>query len=147
MSRRSLDDSVETGTAVVVLGLWDHPHLNGRVAIVSETGDFPGRVHIALREQYSNELLFHEVEDTPAVGLLKNVPLANLTLHTNAHMDVPPPPRPRWSKPSRINPSAGARPAQSAGRRPTPVIAKRVTRPAQPTPPPLKRQAPLCASA
>ena len=146
MSRRPLDDSVELGTAVVVLGLWSHPHLNGRVAIVSETGDFPGRVHIALREQYSNELLFHEVEDTPAVGLLKNVPLANLALHTNAHMAAPPPPRPRWSKATaaRINPSAGAR---TAGRRPAPVIAKRVIRPSLPTPPPLKRQTPLCASA
>ena len=116
-----LDETVEIGTVVVIVGLWDHPHLNGRVAIVSKTGDGAGLVDIALREQYSNEVLFFEVEELPTVGLLKNVPIGNLVLHTTSRIDTPPPPRPRWSKQARARPVI-ARPVATRAK---PVLAKR----------------------
>ena len=87
----------ELGDAVVISGLWKWPSLNGRVAIVREfSEDLPGHVNLGVREQFSNECLFWEVEDLPQVLFLRHVPLRNLHRHLVASMDVAPPERPRW---------------------------------------------------
>ena len=91
------EGSFELGAAVVIVGLWKWPSLNGRVAIVKEYSDsLPGHVNLGVREQFANECLFWEVEKLPQVLFLRHVPLRNIGRHLTASMLVAPPERPRW---------------------------------------------------
>ena len=91
------EGSFELGAAVVIVGLWKWPSLNGRVAIVKEYSDsLPGHVSLGVREQFANECLFWEVEKLPQVLFLRHVPLRNIGRHLTASMLVAPPERPRW---------------------------------------------------
>lgn len=91
------EGSFELGAAVVIVGLWKWPTLNGRVAIVKEYSDsLPGHVSLSVREQFSNECLFWEAEKLPQVLFLRHVPLRNIRRHTTASMLVAPPDRPKW---------------------------------------------------
>lgn len=91
------EGAFELGAAVVIVGLWKWPTLNGRVAIVKEYSDsLPGHVSLGVREQFANECLFWEVETLPQVLFLRHVPLRNIGRHTTASMLAAPPDRPKW---------------------------------------------------
>ena len=117
------EGSFELGAAVVIVGLWKWPTLNGRVAIVKEYSDsLPGHVSLSVREQFSNECLFWEAEKLPQVLFLRHVPLRNIRRHTTASMLVAPPDRPKWRSKAvdqQTRPARPAPPLQSAiGKKP-----------------------------
>ena len=114
------EGSFELGAAVVIVGLWKWPTLNGRVAIVKEYSDsLPGHVSLSVREQFSNECLFWEAEKLPQALFLRHVPLRNIRRHTTASMLVAPPDRPKWrSKAVDQQTRPPARPQSAIGKKP-----------------------------
>ena len=85
------------GTSVVLVQLENYPALNGRVGLVTEI--LEGSAWVSLRDAFSNEILFWEVEKAPQVELVKTH-VSHLRFHTTAVLgDVPR--RPVWHRTKR----------------------------------------------
>ena len=87
------------GTPVVLVKLNDFPALNGRVGLITELLPKDG-VLVSLRDAFSNEVLFWQVEELPQVAIIKTH-LCQLRLHTVSILSVDLLRRPVWRKPKR----------------------------------------------